>query len=394
MDAIASANGVAVVDAGARRARSAMRGAAGRPPSSATATAASCARAETTDAGGDRRRRGPGRHPGRAGRARRLGPTWRRPSADAKRRSRDSSSPDLRDRAARRGAARGRAARRAWRSRLLGSSRAVDGDAEPPDRRDHRVERLRRGGRGRPQARRRPRPGPDAGNPEHARMQPAPPPQPAGPEPLASSRTASRSMPSARAAAAPPSPSVARSGGRSTSASRSVAMSLNARSSSACSISARRTDGFSRIAPAIAASSAAVAAQQVGGGLLADPLRARQPVGRVAAQRDEVGHGRRRDAVALLDLRGAHLVRALLARALEQDRDPVARALEHVAVAGEDLRLARPPPTSRLGVGVHQVVGLEVVVRRSRSSRAPRRAPARAPTGRPAGRASAGRCAW
>ena len=38
---------------------------------------------------------------------------------------------------------------------------------------------------------------------------------------------------------------------------------------------------------------AAVAAQQVGGGLLADPLRARQPVGRVAAQRDEVRHDRR-----------------------------------------------------------------------------------------------------
>jgi hypothetical protein len=61
-------------------------------------------------------------------------------------------------------------------------------------------------------------------------------------------------MPSSRAAAAPPARSVGRSGGRSTSASRSVAMSLNARSSSACSSSARRTDGFSRTAPAIAAS--------------------------------------------------------------------------------------------------------------------------------------------
>ena len=168
-------------------------------------------------------------------------------------------------------------------------------------------------------------------------------------------------MPSARAASAPPSRSVSRSGGRSTSASRSVAMSLNARSSSACSISARRTDGFSRTAPAIAASSVAVAAQDVGRRLLADPLRAGQPVRRVAAQRDEVRHGGRRDAVALLDLGGAHLVRPLLAGALEQDRDPVAGALEHVAVAGEDHRV---PARVRLAarVRVHQVVGLERVV--------------------------------
>jgi hypothetical protein len=106
-----------------------------------------------------------------------------------------------------------------------------------------------------------------------------------------------------------------------------------------------------------------VAAQQLGRGLLPDPLRARQPVRRVAAQRDEVRHDRRRDPVALFDLGGAHLVGPLLARALEQDRDPVAGALEHVAVAGEDLRRAAGGDL-RLRVGVHQVVRLERVVHR------------------------------
>ena len=142
-------------------------------------------------------------------------------------------------------------------------------------------------------------------------------------------------------------------------------MSLNARSSSACSSSARRTAGRSRIAPGDRGLEAAVAAQQVRRRLLADALRAGQPVGRVAAQRDEVRHDRRRDPVALLDLLGAHLVGSLLARALEQDRDPVARALEHVAVAGEDLR-APAGRHLRLRVGVHQVVGLERVVRGDR----------------------------
>ena len=59
------------------------------------------------------------------------------------------------------------------------------------------------------------------------------------------------------------------------------------------------------------------------------------------------------------DLGRAHLRRALLARLLEQDRHVLRRALEHVAVAGEDHGVAA---RSRLGGGVaaHQVVGLQV----------------------------------
>ena len=172
-------------------------------------------------------------------------------------------------------------------------------------------------------------------------------------------------MPSSRAAAAPRSPSSPRSGGRSTVGvaqrrdvlERAQLVRLLDQRAPHGRLLADRARDRRLERP--------VAAQQVGGGLLADPLGAGQPVRRVAAQRDEVGHGRRRDAVALLDLLRAHLVRPLLPRALEQDRDPVARALEHVAVAGEDLRQPARGHL-RLGVGVHEVVGLEVVVAHDR----------------------------
>ena len=48
----------------------------------------------------------------------------------------------------------------------------------------------------------------------------------------------------------------------------------------------------------------AVRAQQLGRGLLADPLRAGDPVGGIAAQGDEVGHELGGDPVALADLAG------------------------------------------------------------------------------------------
>ena len=73
--------------------------------------------------------------------------------------------------------------------------------------------------------------------------------------PAPSSRSASRRSPSARAAAAPPGRSVARSAGRSTATVRSVAMSRNARSSEADSFNAAATFGRSPSAPAIAPSS-------------------------------------------------------------------------------------------------------------------------------------------
>src|SRR5205807_7528721 len=75
----------------------------------------------------------------------------------------------------------------------------------------------------------------------------------------------------------------------------------------------------------------AVLEQQVARGLLADPRRPGDAVRRVAAQRDEVRHELRRDAVALADVRRPELVGAALA-AGEQDAHGVRDALEHVAV--------------------------------------------------------------
>src|SRR5436305_9459207 len=54
--------------------------------------------------------------------------------------------------------------------------------------------------------------------------------------------------------------------------------------------------------------------QELGGRLLADPLGARQAVGRVAAQRDEVGHEPRWHAVAAAHLRGIDLLDPLRPR--------------------------------------------------------------------------------
>ena len=78
--------------------------------------------------------------------------------------------------------------------------------------------------------------------------------------------------------------------------------------------------------------------------LRSDPARAGDLVRRVAAQRDEVRHLRRVDAVAL-----AHLRRPdprELAHALQrlQDRDVGRRELERVAVGGRDERRAAAPP--------------------------------------------------
>ena len=105
----------------------------------------------------------------------------------------------------------------------------------------------------------------------------------------------------------------------------------------------------------------ALAPQQLARRLRTDPLGARQAVGGVAAQRDEVRHLLRTDAVHPPHRLGVHLVRPLLARALEQDGDGVVHALEHVAVAGEYQRVA-----AGLGLGdgqrVQEVVRLEILV--------------------------------
>ena len=122
--------------------------------------------------------------------------------------------------------------------------------------------------------------------------------------------------------------------------SRSVAMSLNERSSSACSISARRTDGFSRIAPRITCSRSPLRCRRSAAVLAPMPLAPGQPVGRVAAQRDEVRHLLGPDRRSARAPRPAPSRRGPPARALQQHVHVLGRALEHVAVAGEDQRRA------------------------------------------------------
>src|SRR5690606_39897754 len=60
----------------------------------------------------------------------------------------------------------------------------------------------------------------------------------------------------------------------------------------------------------------------------------------VAAQGDEVGHERGRDAVSAADLLRGHLLRAARAGAHVEHGHPVRGALVHVAVAGEHERAA------------------------------------------------------
>jgi hypothetical protein len=94
--------------------------------------------------------------------------------------------------------------------------------------------------------------------------------------------------------------------------------------------------------------------------VFADPLGARQPVGRVAAQGDEVGYLVGAHAVALAHVGGPDRLGLALA-GRPQHRDVVGDALEHVAVAGEEQRV---PAGRRLGLrqAAEQVVGLERLV--------------------------------
>src|SRR4051812_46417416 len=80
----------------------------------------------------------------------------------------------------------------------------------------------------------------------------------------------------------------------------------------------------------------AVPREQVRRRLLADPLRARQAVGGVAPQGDEVRHLLGRDAVAALHLGRVDLLDPPRPGLDEQDLGALAGALVHVAVAGHD----------------------------------------------------------
>src|SRR3954471_19009881 len=105
-----------------------------------------------------------------------------------------------------------------------------------------------------------------------------------------------------------------------------------------------------------------VLVQQLARGLRAGALGARPPVRRIPAQGDEVGHLFRPDAVTLAHLRFVDLLRPPpLARLDEQHLHAVPDALVHVAVTGEDERLAAGVDLG-LGVGAEQVVGLDGLV--------------------------------
>ena len=156
------------------------------------------------------------------------------------------------------------------------------------------------------------------------------------------------------------------SAGRSTAIGRSVAMSWNVRSRSGSAVSAPRVRGVISLRGGRRGEHAlevAEARQQVGGALRADALRAREAVRRVAAQRDEVRH------LLGLDRRSARAPRPGRSRPGRPSRGNrtctrVGDALEHVAVAGEEQRLAAG---RRLAARqrAEQVVGLEASRRSS-----------------------------
>ena len=141
-----------------------------------------------------------------------------------------------------------------------------------------------------------------------------------------------------------------------------------------CAGASRPRSRLTLVASACAAFSSvlerAVRAQQLGGGLRADARCARQAVGRVAAQRDEVGDQLRLDAVALAHLAPGRSRRAR--RPCAARRPPPARRPPRT---GRGRRSAaapvRPPADSARGEGEHHVVGLQLLAVGDTSSRGP-----------------------
>ena len=170
-------------------------------------------------------------------------------------------------------------------------------------------------------------------------------------------------MPSSPAIAAPAAKSVARSGGCCTSIGTSVAIRLKSSNCSAFSVSAATIRGRSDVGELRTvlqrALQRAVALQQFGGGLGADPRGARQAVGGVAAQRDEVGHLLGVDAVALTHLPRPDFLRLAVLAQLE-DRRVLVHRLEEVTVAREQQR-ASPGLGLPAREGEHHVVRLQLL---------------------------------
>ena len=130
----------------------------------------------------------------------------------------------------------------------------------------------------------------------------------------------------------------------------------------------------------------AVAAEQLRRGLRADALRARDPVGGIAAQGDEVGDLAGVDPVALADALGRSPLRRLCRRCGRRGRSPARRRTGTCRGRRSGAAPSRPP-RPQPGVGAEQVVGLERLARPRPSSRRPRRTRGSRPTAAPAGRA-------
>ena len=107
--------------------------------------------------------------------------------------------------------------------------------------------------------------------------------------------------------------------------------------------------------------------QEVCGGLGAHTARARDLVGGIAAERDEVGHLLRVDAVALAHLRRPDPRQRPAALLRLQHRGPRADQLERVAVTARDERLAAAGLLER-DAGGEEVVRLVPVCLREREA--------------------------
>ena len=95
----------------------------------------------------------------------------------------------------------------------------------------------------------------------------------------------------------------------------------------------------------------AVLAQDLGGALRTDARRARELVGGVTPERDEVGHLLGLDAVALAHLRGPDAHELAHAPGRHQQRHAVGGQLEDVPVGGDDENRAPPAALRHDGRG-------------------------------------------
>ncbi len=152
------------------------------------------------------------------------------------------------------------------------------------------------------------------------------------------------------------------SAGRFTGSRRIVATSRNTRSSSSCSgkRAHRGAGGLLRRAHPHHLLERAVRLQEIARRLLADPLGTGEPVGRITAQGDEVGHLLGANPVAHLHLGGIDPGRRRAPLLQHQHGHPLVHRLVHVAIAGDDERRAARLRL-HLRERVNQIVGLVIL---------------------------------